>query len=194
MRRALVLFSTLAVGCSAAFGSISLGQVVRLHEEHDLVRSDMVVTGNSHFPFLLRLAAHARGRGIRVVAGDMCKLFPEDCAAGDTVFGYYEPAEDNAQGQATIYLEKSQEANMMVSTLAHELGHHYQPEALTGEMEGQAFAEAVGFLVCRAIGLDTTRQTVAYLSLSQRQYLWVLDRYSREIDAAAAAIVKDVTR
>jgi hypothetical protein len=194
MRRLLVIVSALTLGCSAAFGSITLRNIVQLHEEHELVKDDMVVKGNSHFPFLLKLAAHARGQGIRVVALDMCQLFPEDCAAGETVFGYYEPAEDNKQGQTTIYLEKSVEANMMVSTLAHELGHHYQPEALVGEMEGQAFAEAVSFLVCRAIGLDTTRQTVSYLSLSQRQYLWVLDKYHKEIDAAVAAILEDVNR
>jgi hypothetical protein len=192
MRRAaiisMLLLST-ACASSGRFDSLTLSSLVQIHAAHGLIRPEHRVEGSEYLGLLQDLVAHAKATGHRVVAADLCEKFADDCAAGDVVWGFHDDEDPD-----TIWLERTANANMMAYTLAHELGHHYQPAALNQREANQVFADAVAVLVCRGAGLDVTSSSIAYLYGQHVRDLWVLQYYRREIDAAAAAINKDVRR
>jgi len=87
----------------------------------------------------------------------------------------YESLPSGTQGASmngTILLAKELSACATFSVLVHEFAHellHYQ----TGRAEGpnrmveETEAEAVSYVVCRALGLETTRHSVDYIHLYQ---------------------------
>jgi hypothetical protein len=205
MRRlALALVVTLAVACATSGGltSIQFKSMLETHAAAGIIPEDWAEyqpEGSAHSKTFLKLVAHAGRQGIKVYGTDMADTFSNILEPGETLFGYYLPASDAVENKLPavphIFLEKSLSPDAMLQTLAHELGHHYatvMAPRLTGEEDGQVFAEAVAFLVCQAIGLDTFKSSAGYLWEQEREHLWVLQFYAREIDAAAAAIIKEL--
>jgi hypothetical protein len=205
MRRlALLSIITLAVACATTGGltSIQFKSMVETHAAAGILPSDWpeyAPEGSAHGKAFLKLVAHAGRQGIKVYGTDMAETFADVLEPGETIYGYYMPASDAVENKLPavphIFLEKSLSPDSMFQTLAHELGHHYAATLaprLTGEEDGQVFAEAVAFLVCQAIGLDTFKSSAGYIWEQEREHIWVLQFYAKEIDAAAAAIIKEL--
>ena len=115
--------------------------------------------------------------GVKLYAADMGAAFADVLAPGDVMFGSYASAEETKDGKPAIYLEQSMSTDMAFATLAHELGHHYVTllaPKLVNKEDGQAFAEAVSFLVCRGVGLDSFEPSAGYLWKQERPFVWVV--------------------
>lgn len=165
-------------------GAIELGNIVQLHAEYEVPGDMEAVSGDSHFKYLEPLVELANATGHTVVLMDINKeLFPE---VEGRVYGYHdESATVDGKTTSVILLNIYQSPNMAVSTLAHELAHHFQPAKLGESLAGQVFAQAVSELFCQRIGLDTKKASVAYLQ-QFTEHFEVFQLYSREIEALVA--------
>lgn len=134
------------------------------------------IAGDSHAYAVLPLVGVARARGIRVVIKTDLRR---------DLWGFY-------SGEThTITINGGLSLNGQVATLIHELGHAMEPPHLN-DLDGQVFAEALSYVVCKRLGLDIWRSTFTYLQGSaekQARIAATLRKHGDEIDAAAALLI-----
>jgi antirestriction protein ArdC len=143
------------------------------------------ITGSSHESYLGPLKDHARSMGIAVYE--------------------YEPTSE-AQGfydesGKRIVISTSLAPNGKVRTLIHELAHAHgvtYKEYSRGEAE--VIVECAAYIVCGAIGLDTSGESVSYLAGwgesgdldAIRKHAEVVDRIARDIEQACYAMAEQL--
>ncbi len=90
--------------------------------------------------------------------------------------GFWQPA------TRTIWVAPGLSTDQATKTLAHELAHAFDPESPNYNAcpsEREAVAEAVAFVVCERLGLDTSKRSVPYIA-----------GWSQEIDTLKRALAK----
>ncbi len=98
----------------------------------------------------------------------------------------------------TIQVDESLDWTARLMVLAHEAGHLMEPDSLN-KVEGEVFAEAVGYLVCRHYGLDDPQAHARYLA-SYKSGFHVFEDWALEIDYAVRVLTspadweKDIPR
>lgn len=110
---------------------------------------------------IVRLSKQAQMLGI-VVEGGICE---------DGSLGVFCPP-DNGNANATIRLDKRQNTLSALSTLAHELGHAFDPWTRQVPKEhwesirpsSEVVAQLVSREVCRKLGVDNRLRTAAYVN------------------------------
>lgn len=85
-------------------------------------------------------------------------------------------------GQIYIWINSTVPVNTQVATLAHEVGHAYQPSYLVGS-EGQYFAEAVSYVYCERIGLRIYEASFLYLKPHFEEVTVFLNKHHKLVDA-----------
>jgi hypothetical protein len=191
------LAAALVIGCALAgcastgkFNAISFSQSMEMHEQHDLVRPwqnfDTEVTKAYFEP----LANEVKKRGHKIYTSD--NLGAQLAVAGIV------PVEDIGRiwgfndGAGNIYLDASLGWDEAFATLLHELGHSLQPEELHGD-DAQVFAEAIAYIVCYRLGLDTKQATFPYMQGFRNRHR-ILQLYSRQIDQHVSEILKALVK
>jgi hypothetical protein len=110
------------------------------------------ITGDSHAPYIGKLEAWARARGIAV------EYEPLDHAGGYCA----------DEGKRVVVSSTLEHANGKVRTLLHELAHAIGDGTATYKQHGrercEVIVETAGFIVAGAIGLDTSGEAVPYLA------------------------------
>lgn len=129
----------------------------------DDIERDNAVKGESHFEILQTLQRVARDWGYEVAEETTLRgTIPNQPGGG--------PKGSVSFEEETIRLKKTLDANHKVKTVAHELAHtdlhagwKTEEKAKNAErMEMQA--EAVAFLVCNVLGLDTSEYSFEYVA------------------------------
>lgn len=185
---AIVCFA-LSSGCASLHTSFSASLHTSLKE---LEARDQIaeahreeIVGNSHQSYLPKLVSFAKTLGVTVVYQPTAEL------EGVKYFGFYEQskklitiATKNIRDSAV-----SASPNVLVSTLAHEIGHVLQPAHLAhNDNHNQVFAEAISYGFCKRIGLKDWRYSFWYLKHYSARYE-VLVKFEKEIDAAIDLLV-----
>jgi antirestriction protein ArdC len=111
-----------------------------------------LLTGNGAADLYQALAGVATGGGFRIDRSER---------PGEEAAGFWQPA------TRTIWVAPGLSSDQATKTLAHELAHALDPEsaeyaACRGERE--AVAEAVAYVVCERLGLDTSKRSVPYIA------------------------------
>jgi antirestriction protein ArdC len=112
-----------------------------------------------------RLLAHANGRGLRVAF---------EAFTDPNLNGQYNSS------TKTITLREGLSMAHRCKTLAHELGHHYDPRldvdglTETGRANREVLAESVAYLVLAAEGIESDCYSFAYIAS------WTKDRAQRQ--------------
>lgn len=135
-------------------------------------------------------AAHALNRHLLTVARrEALDLEFEDLRAG--LNGYYDPE------RGRIVLALDMPAAQQASVLTHELAHHFDPEPPESGADYHAqrggfetVAEAAGFVVSRAAGLDTTDASAGYVAAWANGDAGAVFRLAERIDKAASLILE----
>lgn len=134
-------------------------------------------------------AAHQLNRGLLdVIAGEGLDLEFEDLGAMGAN-GYYQ------RERGRIVLDLDMAAAQQAKTMAHELAHHFDPEAPTGmeyvlhRGEAETVAEAAAYVVCRSAGLDTSAYSVGYVATWAKGDAGMVYQLAQRIDAAANSIL-----
>jgi hypothetical protein len=182
----LILVVGLAVpACAAEHDSLVFINRVQLMLDHGLLPEEIpFVEGTSHGEYLVRVANAANKLGVkRVVVMDLQRI--EAFKNEPALWGYFD------RKHSILFVEIDLPINTMLVTMVHELGHHLQPEALDGTSGGQIFAEAVAFIVCQKLGLNTFLSSATYAA-TLPEFHWVAQRYAKEIDEAVASILKEL--
>ena len=82
-----------------------------------------------------------------------------------------------------ILIRSSFPLNTQVATLAHELGHSFQPKNLN-EVDAQLFAETVSIVYCKRIGLEVWQSSFTYFGqYNVKEHADFIRYHSKEIDA-----------
>jgi hypothetical protein len=93
-----------------------------------------------------------------------------------------------AHDMKLVLVNADLDGNERVNTLAHEIGHLMEPEGMEWPIS-DVYAEAVAFVVCGKLGLDTGFASLRYLQPRRQFAQDTIARYSKRIDAVAAEIV-----
>lgn len=107
-----------------------------------------LIEGDSHKAYLPKLVAFAAKYKIEV-------QFHEE-----PLFGI--PSMWGINLATSILIRSSFPLNTQVATLAHELGHSFEPDGLTEDSERQLFAETVSIVYCQRIGLAVWQSSYIY--------------------------------
>lgn len=134
------------------------------------------------------LAHQLNRRLVDVIAGESLDLEFEDLGAMGAN-GYYQ------RQSKRIVLDLDMAAAQQAKTMAHELAHHFDPEAPEGVAyqlhrgEAETVAEAAAYIVCRSAGLDTSVYSVGYVATWAEGDAGAVYRLAQRIDAAANSIL-----
>lgn len=97
--------------------------------------------------------------------------------------GYCDPV------QQLIVIDDSLPVNSQVRTLIHEIAHaHEIGYAEYGRNAAEVLVESVTYIVCGAIGLDTTGESIPYVAGWDNDDLDTLERFAHLVDATARRI------
>jgi len=177
--RALLVVAVVATSaCGPTARSMALPARIQIHESQGLLPNNVPhIVGDSHARYFERGVARAKALGVKDV-------FVEELPA---------PYQNNLglyfYHTKTIYIEIAQSKNNQLGTLFHEIAHHLQPIELRHTVNADVFAEAVAFLVCERLKLDSVIPSFSYLRLLPR-YSETVMKYAWEIDGAAETILK----
>lgn len=182
----LVCASACAIS-TGRYTTVTFASTLRLTEEHYLVGPHVArFETNTMRPYFKALvdAAIKRGQTVYAVNGLAQLIGGDRIPPGFVLWGYND-------FKGNIYIESSLSIDEGFSTLVHELGHSLQPEELKGTPESQVWAEALGYVVCQRLGLDTRLATFPYLQNYPTRHE-VLRTYARGIDQHATQLVKEI--
>jgi Putative metallopeptidase family (DUF6782) len=132
------------------------------------------ITGDSHAGMIGKLEAHAWALGLTVERDDLVH-------AG----GYCD-----AQAKRIVVSSRLESANAQVRTLVHELAHaHGVGYAEYGREDAEVIVETAAMIVCGAIGLDTSGESVPYISSwGEAGDLEAIRKYAETVDEIARAL------
>jgi hypothetical protein len=180
-----------SAGCATSkFGAITFLHSLEMHEEHNLVREWKRFDSEKSRPYFKALVDYIRkdhkvvavdGLGFALAAGGWVSL--EDAPH---IWGFN-------TGGGSIYIEGSLGWDEAFATLIHELGHSLQPEELDGTDDAQVFAEAIAYIVCYRLGIDTKVATFPYLQDFKNRHR-ILHLYSKQIDTHVDDILKALVK
>lgn len=126
------------------------------------------------------LKSFAQGRGIQV----------EQAEIPGTAFGY------STGGKVVVRngLSPSEEFSTLAHEIAHEMLHHGEAAQRGTKTVRETEAEAVAFVVCQAVGLDTSTAASDYIQLyagNKETLAASLDRIQQAASAILAALLDD---
>jgi hypothetical protein len=142
------------------------------------------INGESHLKYFDPLLKYANSKGVTVKV--MNKAFMEQMELGgtETLWGYYDDS------TKIIWLNPQLSSNAAVATLAHELGHFFQPRELDTSEDGQVFAEAVSWIVCNRLHLNINESSMSYML--RYDYKDILTKYNREINLVSDEMLEAI--
>lgn len=178
MFKRVVLVGALALSaCASVMRYDSVSMLTRIGAYRDLTLATVTsIPGNDHGEWFAPLVGVAKKHGYNV--------YVEVGLNSMDLQGMTSPREH------TILIDASLTGNEKVNVLAHELGHVFQPRTLHWP-DSDVFAEAVSFIVCGRLGLDTGMASIGWLRPAEELAKRDIARYGRQIDAAADTIVKE---
>lgn len=184
MRR-LIMAAALLSGCASAPLSVSPTtmalQRLTLTERLPL-QPHWDVAGASHATHLERLREWAEDQGI--VVADV------HLAERKQLLGF---AQESRTLGWVVLLDAELPPNGKLQTLAHELSHIHAPaDTFKDAKTAEVFAELSAAQVCDQLGLDTWRETAAYLKTmtTLEDQARTAAKYHTQIDAVVAKLVK----
>lgn len=149
-----------------------------------LVVEQYSVHGHSHKPLIDVFVAHAKSRGVAVYFVPITR----DTA----ILGGLSGCVLTPIGlKCVLLIDSEHEPNGMLRILIHELAHLGHGKTQSKE-EAEVFAETVTYFVLRALGLDTSRESMSYLvqRTTAEQRRMVLTKRESDIRRQIARLVK----
>jgi antirestriction protein ArdC len=132
------------------------------------------ITGDSHASMIGQLEDHARTLGFTVAHEDL-----------EHAGGYCEP-----KAMRIVVSSRLKSANAQVRTLVHELAHaHGVGYGEYGRDDAAVIVETAAMIVCGAVGLDTSGESVPYItSWGEAGDLDAIRKYAETVDEIARAL------
>lgn len=181
LRQLLPLALILVSACGTTIGTrpIQLANQIQTRLDHEMLGRDYIVPpqGEQLAPYLPRMERLITKSGLTLKPMTDWPLVDEI-----RVWGYYEKT------TRVIYIDRTMPPSAVVAVEVHEFAHHIQPMPLSGD--GQVFAEAVSFLVCKELGLDLGENSMSYIA--GFPFAKPLQLYSVQIDKAVEMIVREL--
>lgn len=137
--------------------------------------------GSKHLKDFVKLVVVAKQHGVDVaVDSDMSSM---------GLWGLY------SEKAHVIVLNPELDNDGAFATLAHELGHAFTYPLITG-VEGDVVAQAVSFIICTRVGVDTTTATYEYYNhlASRDTVLTTLMRDASTIDNVSNFIFNEMSQ
>lgn len=162
------------IGCAAKPGAVTLVNGFTLWEQTapPLDRHQkLIIPGDSHAQYFAKLVKVSK---IPVVLSE-----PDEDYEG--YMGY--------NRGTFIWINSTLTMNGKVATLAHEIGHSFQPLGLDN-FERDFFAEAVSNLYCQRIGLDVSHPSFLYLRNFAGPFKAFVLKYQGLIEAVVQLMVE----
>ncbi len=183
----LFIITLLTISCATLYNpSLELESSIHRQAEIGAISPEHVkdISGESHLKYFKPLLKYANSKGVIVKV--MNEDFLNQMALGgpETLWGYYDDS------TKTIWLNPELSSNAAVATLAHELGHFFQPRELDTNEDGQAFAEAVSWIVCHRIHLNIDESSMSYML--RYDYQDILTKYNREINLVSNEMLEAI--
>jgi hypothetical protein len=188
----LVCALAMAGACaSGQFGAITLTHSLQMHEDHHLIGEWKDFDTEITKPYFKPLVDAVRKRGHEIIAAEnigwlLANAGYLDILQAGGVWGFND-------GNGKIYLEASLSWDEAFATLVHELGHSLQPDELDGTDDAQVYAEALSYVVCYRLGLDTKGMSFPYLQDFKNRHR-IIQQYSRELDAQATELLAEIRK
>jgi len=132
------------------------------------------IPGDSHAAYIPKLEAFAETQGVLVLS------YP----GAESDWGTF----NHITG--IIWINSTMSPNQQVATLVHEIGHVLQPAELGIGGPADVFAEAVSFIYCNRIGLDTAHSSFAYLRSNGLLARMTIHQYEKEINAVVDELIR----
>jgi antirestriction protein ArdC len=132
------------------------------------------ITGDSHADHIGRLEAYAQSIGFTVEREDLA----------DGCGGYC-----SASAKRIVIATHHDSANAVVRVLVHELAHAVGVSyADYGREVAEVIVETATVVVCGALGLDTSGESIPYIAAWGEQDLDVIRRHAEKVDEIARAL------
>jgi hypothetical protein len=145
------------------------------------LNGDMVpAVGETHLPDFIRLVGVAKRHGVQV--------FGSHELTAQRLWGFY-----SETGHYIVLNLDNLDTDGAVAVLAHELGHVFTFPLVRGN-EGDVVAQAVSYIVCTRVGIDTAAPTYGYYNDLEGKdaVLGDLMRNAKLIDRAANELTQEM--
>lgn len=180
--RILLLVVVLVTSACASFrpSTVQLAGEIEIRMQGEDV-DNFVVDGESHVWMLPVLSRYAKSRGIQVEFLDLSE---------DNTHGRYIRTLDLPMTYAKIEINNTTGSNMQAATFVHELAHAVLPR-FTNKVIAEVTAESVAYLVCKRVGLNTYKASLAYLGHFEPEVrTTILQGKQEDIDKAVDLLFK----
>jgi hypothetical protein len=148
-RLLLILLLLVSPACATTvYTPVMLPGMINIRIQSGAPLNDYNVEGDSHRWVIESLTKWAKTQDIDVFFEDLDKV------------GLY--GQTSCQPGCDIVINNTRPINTQASTLLHELAHVIVPDGF--RVKAEVLAESVALLAGKRLGLDTTKQSLAYLA------------------------------